>query len=120
MFELAPFYKTLFYLAAALLGVEIAFVLSFIQSPKQGWQMYLAITALAASIPLLLGACLASLFGYLKELQMLLISGGLLAAAWFMFSLMSYSLLAGAVFIFVGLISFKMLLYRHTDSKEQS
>ncbi len=71
-----------------------------------------------ASIPLLLGACLAALFGYLKELQTLLISGGLLAAVWFMFSLMSYSLLAGTVFVFFGLISFKMLQYRHTASKE--
>lgn len=120
MLELAPFYKTLFYVAAALLGVEVAFALSFVQSPATGWQFYLSFAALAASVPMLLGACLAALFGYLKELQTLLISGGLLAALWFMFALMSYSIVAGMLFAVIGLFCFKMLQYRHADLKRQN
>lgn len=120
MLELAPFYKTFFYVAAALLGVEVAFALSFVQSPATGWQFYLSFAALAASVPMLLGACLAALFGYLKELQMLLISGGLLAALWFMFALMSYSIVAGVLFAVIGLFCFKILQYRHADSKKQN
>lgn len=120
MFELAPLYKTLFYAAAALLGVQVAFALSFILNPINGWHFFLSFSALAASIPMLLGACLAALFGYYKELQTLLISGGLLSALWFMFALMSYSIIAGAIFAVVGFICFKMLQYRHADSKKQS
>jgi hypothetical protein len=118
MFELTPFYKALFYLAAALLGVQVAFVLSFVQSPTAGWQFYLSLVALSASVPMLLGACLAALFGYFKELQTLLISGGILSALWFMFMLMSYSIFAGVLFAFSALVCFKMLQYRHIDSKQ--
>lgn len=118
MFELAPFFRTLFYLAAALLGVQVAFALSFVQSPTTGWSFYLSIIALATSVPMLLGACLAALFGYYKELQTLLIAGGILAALWFMFVLMSYSILAGVLFACSALVCFKMLQYRHAESKK--
>jgi hypothetical protein len=118
MFELARFYRTLFYLAAALLGVQVAYALSFIHSPLAGWALYCAFMALAASIPMLIGACLAALFGYLKVLQTLLIFGGLAAALWFTLTLMSYSILAGILFASVGLICFKMLHYQYQDSKK--
>ncbi|MGD8177006.1 hypothetical protein [Marinimicrobium sp. ARAG 43.8] len=118
MFELEPFYKTLFYLSAALLGVEITFTLGFILSPVSSWQFYVAFIALAVSVPMLLGSCLAALFGYYKELQSLLIVGALFSAAWFSAILMSYSLLSGGIFLFVGLLCFKMLQYRHQDSKK--
>ena len=118
MFELAPFFKTLFFLAAVLLGVQVAFALSFVQSPTAGWHFYLSLVALAVSVPMLLGACLASLFGYYKELQVLLIAGGILAALWFMFALMSYSILAGALFALSALFCFKILQYRHAESKQ--
>jgi hypothetical protein len=120
MFELEPFYKTLFYTSAALLGVEVAFALSFISSPSPGWQFYLSMIALAVSVPMLIGACLAALFGYHKELQMLLISGSLLAALWFTFALMTYSILAGLLFASAGLICFKMLQYKHADTKKKN
>ena len=118
MFELSPFYKTLFYLAAALLGVQVAYALSFVHSPSMGWQFYLSFIVLSISIPMLLGACLAALFGYEKVLQKLLIFGGLFAALWFTFALMSYSVLAGVLFASVGLICFKMLQHQYQDSKQ--
>lgn len=118
MFELTVFYKTLFYLAAALLGVQVAYALSFVHSPSVGWQSYLSLIALSISIPMLLGACLAALLGYEKVLQILLIFGGLLAALWFTLTLMSYSILAGVLFSSFGLICFKMLHYQYQDSKK--
>lgn len=120
MFELAPFYRTLFYLAAALLGVQVTYALSVIHSPAAGWLFYWSFVALSVSIPMLLGACLAALFGYLKALRTLLIFGGLFAALWFTLVLMNYSVLAGILFAVVGLTCFKMLQYEYKDSKQQN
>lgn len=118
MFELKPFYKTLFYLSAALLGVEVTFALGFILSPVSSWPFYISFIALAFSIPMLLTACLAALFGYFKELQSLLIVGALFSAVWFSALLMSYSIISGGIFLFVGLVCFKMLHYQHQDRKK--
>lgn len=115
MFELESFYKTLFYLSAAILGLQVAFVLSFVQSPSSGWQYYMALIASAISIPMLTGACLAALFGYLKQLQTLLIIGAIFATLWLILLFMSYSVMAGFVFAFVGLVCFKMLHYHYQD-----
>ncbi|HAD30543.1 MAG TPA: hypothetical protein DCE77_03095 [Methylophaga sp.] len=119
MFELKPFYKTLFYVSAALLGLQIAFVMSFLQSPSVGWKYYLAIIASAFSIPLLTGACLAALFGYSKQLQALLITGAMFTGLWLILLFMSYSLIAGIILLLVGLISFKMLYYHYQDLKKK-
>lgn len=117
MIELQTEYKPYFYIASVLLGVQVVFFLNFISSPTDGWLLYGSVIALSGSVPLLVGACVGAITGYLEPLQHLLRAGALLFIAWFILALMSYSIVAGVVFLFVSLLSFKMLQYHHVDQK---
>ena len=117
MFELQPLYKTFFYAASALLGVQIVFFLNIITDPKEDWFLLAAMIALSASIPLLIGACVGAICGYMRVLKTLLVSGSLLSVCWFALALMSYSVIAGLVFLFVSLVSYKMLQNHYVDEK---
>jgi heme/copper-type cytochrome/quinol oxidase subunit 4 len=77
IFELSSFYKTLFSIAAVQLGIQVTYVLSLSEPNVMNWQLYIVFIALSFSIPLLLAATLAALFGFYNELQKLLILGSL-------------------------------------------
>ena len=119
MIELQPEFKPFFYLSSICLGTEVAFLIAFLITPIEGWLMYAAFIALAASIPLLAAACTAAMVGYMKPLRYLLSAGLLLFLIWLTLLFMSFSVVASLVFLFVSLVSYKMLQYHHQDQKQQ-
>lgn len=117
MIELQPEQKPYFYVAAAMLSVEILYFLNLTNVPITGWAVYSAIVALSISLPMLVGACLGLMVGYMQPAKPLLLAGLLFGLLWFMLALAALSKLACVIAILVSLVSYKMLQYHHKDIK---
>ena len=117
MIEIEQKFKPFFYKASIMLGLEVAFFISFITDPTHGWAIYGSILALAASIPNLVGACLGFITGYEEPAKHLLRAGMITFVLWFFLALLSYSIWASVLFACMSLLSYKMLQYHHIDKK---
>jgi hypothetical protein len=120
MIEIQPQHKPFYYIAAAMLGVEMVYFLNLASAPKTGWAVYCSLLALAISLPLLVGACLGFMVGYMGPARNLLLGGLLSGLLWFAFALAALSVFASIVAAFVGLVSYKMLQFHHKDRKGQA
>lgn len=115
--ELQSLYKSYFYIASAVIEVQIFYLLGFILNPIDRGFLYASVIVLSITIPMLVGVCLGAICGYMEPLKHLLFGGLWLSVVWFALILMSYSILAGMLFLVVSLVSYKMLQYHHIDEK---
>ncbi len=117
MIELQPEHKPYFYIAAALLGVEVVYFLNLANEPKSGWAIYCAVVSLSVSVPMLVGACLGLMVGYMAPAKNLLLAGLIFGLLWFMLALAALSKLASIIAILASVVSYKMLQFHHKDLK---
>lgn len=117
MIELQPEHKPYFYIAAVMLSVEVLYFLNLANEPKSGWAIYCSLIALSVSIPLLVGACLGFMVGYMAPARNLLLAGLIFGLFWFMLALAALSKVASIIAILVSIVSYKMLQYHRNDIK---
>lgn len=120
MIELRSEFKPFFYISSVCLAAEVAFLIAFFVTPRDGWAIYGALLAISASVPLLAGATVAAMLGYMRQLRHLLLLGLVLFLLWLTLLFVSVSVLASAVFLFVALVSYKMLQYHYRDLSKAS
>ena len=115
MIELQAEHRPYFYVSAAMLGVEIVYFLNAVHEPGTGWASYSAFIALCVSLPMLVGACLGLMVGYLRPAKSLLLAGLLTGLTWFMLAVASISIVACIIAVVVSFVSYKMLQYHHKE-----
>lgn len=103
-----------------MLGMEVLYFLNAVNEPGTGWAFYSAFIALCVSLPMLVGACLGLMVGYLRPAQSLLLAGLLTGLIWFMLAVASVSKMACVIAVAVSFVSYKMLQYHHKDVKTTS
>lgn len=115
MIELQAEHKPYFYIAAAMLSLEVLYFLNLANDPKSGWAVYCSLISLAVSMPMLVGAGLGFMVGYMAPARSLLLAGLIFGLLWFMFALAALSKVASVIAILVSIVSYKMLQYHHKD-----
>lgn len=113
--ELQTEHKPYFYIAAAMLGIEVLYFLNLASDPKSSWAVYGALICLAVSIPTLIGACLGFMVDYSAPAKNLLRAGLVFGLLWFMLALAELSKVASVIAILVSIVSYKILQYHHSD-----
>jgi hypothetical protein len=109
--------RRFFFVAAAMLGVEIIYFLNLAGDPPSGWAAYLALIFLSISVPMLVAGCLGAIVGYIKQVKLLLWPGLFFGVLWFIAALFALSKVAALVAALVSLVSYKMLQYQYRDTK---